>query len=453
MKTPNIDRLASEGVRFDHHYVQMAVCIPSRVALLTSLRSERTKQVYGPMRWQTVPDAAPLGKTFKSHGYQTASLGKIWHSEREPSGDDFDVKWSGKKLTYAIPENQAIEDKMPSGKERYAFKGGKEDVLPPITEAADAPDSAYIDGQTAEWAIKTLHDFKQNGKPFIVAVGFHKPHLPFVAPKRYWDLYDPAQLPLAPQPEYPKGMPVGAFNKNPNFVGKYDYGVYAPLTDGFGTRMSDNTARHLIHGYAAAASFADAQVGRVLDALREMGLEQSTLVVLWGDHGFHLGDLNMWGKQSNFERAARSPVIVRAPGMAHGVACSELVETVDIFPTLLDFCGLPAMKITDGKSFVPLLRDPTQPWKPAAYHVFNRSSNRTGGKGVIGFAVRTKDARYVEWHEGWSLDAKLVAREFYRYTPEQPDEVVNEVDSPERAPEVARHAKLLRENPALTAER
>ncbi len=453
MKTPNIDSLAARGVRFEHHYVQMAVCIPSRVALLTSLRSERTHQVYGPLQWQDTPRATPAGRWFGSHGYATVSLGKVWHAPGGDSGDTWDEEWHPKAPDYAAagPTGATDAPKLTKKEERAAKKAKKQTSEEggngrPVAEALDVPDETYRDGVLAAAAVDRLKKLAADKtKPFLLAVGFHKPHLPFVAPKKYWDLYDPAKLPLPPQPLFPTGAPAIARN--------HPIGGWSDLPEGPPkVKLDEVTTRRLIHGYCAATSYSDAQIGKVLATLRALDLEKNTIVVLWGDHGWHLGDLDQWMKSTNYERASRSPLIVCAPGRQGGVACTRLVETVDIVPTLIDLCRLPALPLTDGKSFAPLLADPAQPWKEAAYHCFNRPGEGGGGKQknpVIGFAVRTADARYVEWRAGWSLDGKLVGREFYRYSAGQPDERVNEADVPELKAQVAAHAALLRQNSAF----
>jgi len=448
MKTPHMDSLAARGVRFDRHYVQFAVCIPSRVALLTSLRSERTQQVYGPHVWQEVAQASSLARTFNRAGYATVSLGKIWHGKTPgEKGDLWDEEWHPQAPEYhaAAKPNDPAQSRAETRPVRKAQKkNAEEEDGRSFFEMLDVPDETYRDGELAVVAVDRLKRLAANkDKPFLLAVGFQKPHLPFVAPQKYWDLYDRAALPLPPHPGFPQDSPEIARNHGLNKG-------WADIATGPKAEYDEATVRHLVHGYSAATSYADAQIGKVLATLRELGLEKDTIVVLWGDHGWHLGDLHQWAKSTNYERAARSPLIVCAPGKQTGVSSAALVETVDIFPTLADLCGLPALPLTDGKSFAPLLTAPEQPWKEAAYHVFNRPGG-PGGKAnpIIGYAVRTASARYVEWHRGWSLDGELVAREFYLYSPSQPDELANLAEKPEAAEAVSAHAKLLRRNSAF----
>ena len=451
MRTPHIDRLAASAVRFDRHYVQMAVCIPSRVALLTSLRSERTQQVYGPMRWQRVPGATPFGKTFRAHGYTAVSLGKLWHAEGEPHGDAFDREWAPTPQLYASPDSQALIGQMRAA--RQSKRGGAPSLtakksaarLPPITESADVSDDAYVDGQVAREAVAELRRLAAGEKPFLLAVGFTKPHIPFTAPQKYWDLYRERDIPLAGARGLPRDMPAVAFSHHPNFY-NYDYAPHAPLPRGTAP-MPDDTARHLIHAYAAATSYLDAQAGKVLAELERLGLAEKTIVVFWGDHGFHLGDAGHWGKQTNFERATRSPLLIRAPGVTRPGVCPALVETVDLFPTLVDLAGLPPLAVSDGTSLRPWLVDPAAPSRPAVYHVFNRAPAAGSGEPRIGFAVRTMDARYIEWRRGWSPDGAVITREYYRYSTAHPDEEVNLAADPTHATEMAALAKRLRASP------
>ncbi len=430
MHTPHIDRLAENGTLFENHYVQFAVCIPSRVAMLTSLRPERTHQIYGPSVWQNTPSAMPLGKTFTAAGYATVSLGKIWHVVGGNDGDAFDVRWRPSTGGYADPENTRIArelKKFVQSSQTVKWRSGAPySMKPPITEAGDVPDNTYWDGMVADKAVSELRRLSQDQKPFLLAVGFSKPHLPFVAPQRYWDLYNEEDMPLASNPDWPKDMPKVAFNRHINMF-DYSYGSHKPFIKG--KRMPDKTARHLIRAYRAATSYVDAQVGKVLAELDRLGLADNTVVVLWGDHGWHLGDNGMWSKHSNFEAATHSPLIIRAPGREHkGTRCRAMVETVDIFPTMLDLCGLPPLPVADGKSLVPLLIEPQRDWDEASFHVYNRG--RQGNGLVVGHGVRTVRYRLVSWNRGWAMTGRQVGIELYDYHVD-PDETQNLAENPD----------------------
>ncbi|MBI5425844.1 MAG: sulfatase [Opitutae bacterium] len=456
IKTPNIDRFARTAEVFERHYTQFAVCIPSRVALLTGLSPERTHQTYGPPVWEKVPGAQPWGRTFQAAGYATVSLGKIWHVEGGVLSDTFDVlQKTDRGRGYGDPANDAKLKAWQEAKRARGGNRGDDNDLPggaPIAEGVDQPDSAYMDGALADDAIAQLACLKSDGRPFMLAVGFHKPHIPFVAPKRYWDLYDPEKLPLAANPRAPRDVPAIAWSNNPNFH-NYDYDGHTPLPKGGweAQQMPEATARWIRHGYFACVSFVDAQIGRVLDALEREGLAENTIVVLWGDHGFHLGDLNLWGKQTNFEEAAHSPLIVRAPGLTTaGTRSAALVETVDVLPTLVELCGITRLPVTDGTSFAPVLREPGRAWKDAVFHVFDRKwtfEDESRKELVIGHAVRTADYRLIEWRRGWSLAGERVAVELYDYAAD-PLETRNLADDPAHAAVRAQLEARLRSGPA-----
>ncbi|MEM1134827.1 MAG: sulfatase [Bacteroidota bacterium] len=429
VKSPNIDKLASEGVLFNRHYVQFAVCIPSRAALLTGLRSERTRQLYGPPVWKDVPGVQSWGNTFNEAGYQTASLGKIWHITGGENSDKFDIEWKPHyKYTYAEPKSQ---------KDWINFRELRSKNVPvreienlcPITEAADVHDSAYVDGKVALRAIKEMRKLAKNDQPFMMAVGFVKPHLPLNAPKKYWDMYKEEEIELAPNPDFPQNMPDIAFSGHPNFF-NYTYGDYPALEKG--KPMDIRTSKHLRHAYRAATSYSDAQVGLILKELTSLGLDKNTIVVLWGDHGWHLGDAGHWGKQTNFEYATRAPLIIKVPEFKNkNVKTDALVETVDIMPTVMDLCGIPAAKISDGKSLVPFLENPTPSWKEAVYHVFNRRKEIDGKRTlIIGHAVRTNKYRFISWRVGWGLQGKEIAAELYDYE-KDPYETINVANEPD----------------------
>lgn len=388
IKSPNIDRLARRGVRFDRAYANQAVCAPSRNALMTSLRPQ-TLGIYdlGTNFRKARPDAVTLTQSFMKAGYRAESIGKIMH--RGHGNDEDAASWSVPHTmpggNYALPQNlEQRQQRVRDAKARGASQR-EIDVLSkgPATEIADVPDNAYGDGKIADEAIKRLQAAKNRPhQPFFLAVGFYKPHLPFVAPKKYWDLYDANSFKLAEVQTPPVGAPEFA----PQFGGELRNYEGIPDKD----RLPDELQRHLIHGYHASLSFMDAQLGRVLDALDANGLGQDTIIVLWGDHGWHLGDHGQWCKHTNYEQAARIPLIISAPGMKSDAGTQALVETVDLYPTLCELAGVPVPQGLEGVSFVPVLKDPTIQARDSIIHVYPR-------RDMIGRAIRTPRYRFVEW--------------------------------------------------------
>jgi iduronate 2-sulfatase len=320
------------------------------------------------------------------------------------------------------------------------MKRSKETMLKlPATEGPiDVPDDAYMDGMIADRAVSELKKLATSDQPFMLAVGFNKPHLPLNAPAPYWSHYNPMSPPAQPQrTSPPNGMSPFAprpFNEVESFGGALP-------------RMPEGSSKddHIRHAYAASTTYADAQIGKVLDTLEELGLSDNTIIVLWGDHGWHLGDLGMWAKHTNFEASARCPLIISAPGGQQGQQTDSLVETVDIFPTLLDLCGLPALPVSDGTSLRPVLEDPSRPWKQAAYHCVDRYIKPSPDQKAVlhlGRAVRTDRFRYVEWRNGWDAGSRLAGRELYDYA-DQDFETVNVADDPAYAEVVKRMSELL----------
>jgi iduronate 2-sulfatase len=389
-RTPSIDRLASRGMRFDAAYCNQAVCSPSRNALLTGMRPT-TLGIYdlGTNFRKAAPEAVTLPQYFKQHGYHTEGMGKIFHvghGNQEDAASWSVPHWRSKVVGYALKKNtagkratreEALFSNVPSKKANQLPKGA-------AFESADVPDDAYFDGQLADHVIERLKSAAGNAdQPFFMAVGFVKPHLPFCAPKKYWDMYDPAQIKLADRDTAPEGAPEFApttWGELRNYSNIPDQGP-----------VPKELQRTLIHGYRAAISYMDAQVGRVLDALQETGLGRNTIVLFWGDHGWHLGDHGMWCKHTNYEQAARIPVIVAAPSaLEPGEASSALIESVDIYPTLCELADLPVPQGVDGSSFAAVLRDPSAKTKEAIFHVFPR-------RDLLGRAVRTARYRMVEW--------------------------------------------------------
>ncbi|GEP46076.1 sulfatase [Brevifollis gellanilyticus] len=403
-KTPNIDRLAARGMLFEKAYCNQAVCSPSRNALLTSLRP----QTLGIYELSTnfrkgAPDAITLPQLFKNNGYRTEGMGKIFHVGHGNVNDD--ASWSvpyftPKSGTYVLPENGAPPEAQAEKKTNPKVEAWKLARGAP-TESADVSDNRYGDGMVADEAVKRLDAAKQKpDEPFFLAVGFVKPHLPFVAPKKYWDLYDPAKLPQPELSKAPEGAPEFApttWGELRNYKDMPDKGPVTP-----------EQQRHLIHGYYAAMSYMDAQLGKVLDALDASGLAKNTIIVFWGDHGWHLGDHGMWCKHTNYEQAAHIPLLISAPGVTQaGARTQSLTETVDIYPTLAELAGLKAPETLDGRSFASVLKDGSASNRDHVIHVYPRGEN-------LGRAIRTQRHRLVEWKPAGG-SAEQAVYELYDY--------------------------------------
>jgi iduronate 2-sulfatase len=400
-KTPHLDRLAARGVRFDAAYCNQAVCAPSRYNLMLGSRSTSTGLYHlGSRLRETLPGAVTLPQLFARHGWRTESLGKVFHIGHGNEGDPQSFQaphWREKVIEYADPASKGGADLT---REEAFFENrelGRVNELPRgmAFERPDVADEAYADGRVAVEAARRLEQARarldQGGEPFFMAVGFARPHLPFSAPLRYWEMQDVDKLPVPERTEPPEGMPAVAGKRGGEIAN------YAPLPDhaGFaaGERVSPELAAELVHGYYASMSYVDAQIGRVLEALERLELAESTIVVVWGDHGFHLGDLSFWTKHTNFEQATRIPLIFAGPGVtARGAATGQLAETVDILPTLADMAGL-AVEVPqpmDGVSLKAVLKDPAARVRDHATHVFPRGR-------ALGRAVRDERFRLVEW--------------------------------------------------------
>jgi arylsulfatase A-like enzyme len=400
-KTHTLDALAKRGTTFTHAYCQQAVCSPSRSSLLTGRRPDST-QVYDLVTHfrKALPDVVTLPQHFKANGYYSHGVGKIYHSgyNDEPS---WSVPWEGTKGKNFGPDGQKLMAKLKA--EAKEKKEDESKVRGLAFEAPEVDDDTLNDGWTANRAIEILKDRKGKKEPFFLAVGFAKPHLPFVAPKKYWDLYDPAKLPVAMSSDPPKDAPKFA----PQFGGELRAYHEMPKSG----PLPADTQRKLVHGYYAAVSYMDAQLGKVLDALKEQGFADNTVVILWGDHGWHLGDHGMWCKHTNYEQATRAALLMSVPGQkTTGRPCERFVEFVDIYPTLADVCGLTKSNGVEGFSFAPLLDDPAKEWKAAAFSQYPRSPGKDVGQ-LMGYAVRTERYRYVEWRKKGTTE--VVARELY----------------------------------------
>jgi len=428
-KTPNIDALAASGTAFTRAYCQQAVCSPSRSSLLTGRRPDSTK-VYDLVTHfrKALPDVVTLPQHFKNNGYYSHGLGKIYHGgyDDKPS---WSVPWEATQGKHFGADGLKLMGELKAKAKAANADATKIRGLP--FEAPEVADDYLNDGWTANRAIEILGERKGKNEPFFLAVGFAKPHLPFVAPKKYWDMYDPAKLPVAASSEPPKGAPSYA----PQFGGELRQYHGIPKSGAIPAEQ----ARQLVHGYYAATSFADAQIGRLLAALKEKGLAENTIVILWGDHGWHLGDHGMWCKHTNYEMATRAALVMRIPGQkATGKPSERFVEFVDIFPTLAEVCGLPKPEGVEGFSFAPLLNDPKKEWKLAAFSQYPRGSKETGP--LMGYAVRTEGYRYVEWRKKGTAD--VVSRELYDHKAD-PNEDVNIADDSKNRAIIEQHAKIL----------
>ena len=412
--TPNIDRLAARGTTFRSAYCQQAVCSPSRLSMLTGRRPDSIRVWDLSTHFRAAkPHLVAMPQLFRENGYTTESVGKIYHGSGKPSKDP--PSWSVEPkfdyvrdpiLRYASPEN-------------LAGNGLKRDS----TEAADAPDSHYVDGKVCENALASLDRKQQshNPAPFFLAIGFRKPHLPFCAPRKYWELYERDEIPLPANGAHPKNAPELATRSWRELEGYRDI-----PKDG---QIDEAKIRQLRHGYYACVSYVDALIGRLLKKLESTKFADNTVVVLCGDHGYHLGEQGLWTKANNFELSTCVPLIIAAPSFQPATT-DALVEMVDIYPTLAQLCKMAAPSDLEGRSLVPLLQDPNQAWKSAVFSQYPRQReghrHRKHGE-IMGYAVRTKQYRYVQWQE-WD-SAKVIAKELYDHNVDAA-EAINVADDP-----------------------
>lgn len=407
VKAPNIERLAERSLVFERAYCQSALCGPSRASLLTGLRPD-TIRVWGNKAHfrDALPDTVSLPQRFLQAGYHTQGIGKVLHGRMDDPPSWSVPAWppGGRQagMQYVDEGRLAVlraeaPDRTWAGDEIPTLEWTKRASW----QAPDVPDNALQDGQVADRAVEALQGLKD--RPFFLAVGFQKPHLPFSAPKRYFDLYDPDALVLPQDPTRPVGAPELAFTRSPELRGYTDIPREGPL--------SEAKTRELIHGYFAATSYMDAQVGRVLDTLEALDLAGSTVVILFGDHGWHLGEQEQWGKTTNLELDARAPLMLHVPGRTPGGSSTRaIVEFVDFYPTLCDACGLSVPDTLEGSSMMPLLEDPQRPWKRAAFTQIPRPYLADSDWEHMGYSLRTSRYRYAEWRD---RQGGFAARELY----------------------------------------
>lgn len=397
IKSPNIDRLAESGVLFNKAHVQQAICMASRASMLSGIRPEKNA-IY---TWQSVqkliPDALTMNRFFKQNGYDIASCGKIYHhgidTKKQFGSDEMEPEKTWEGFGYVTEEaiaQQALNTRTGRG---------------PAYEAADVPDTLYRDGINTLNAINQLAEFKKGDKPFFLAVGLTKPHLPFCAPQKYWDMYPEDSIQFSDLQEAPKNANKFTIRESGE-LGHY-YGMPKLYSD-----LDEETTRTLRRGYYACISYADAQVGLLLDRLQELALRDNTIVVLWGDHGYKLGDYNAWCKWSNMTLDTRVPLIFSIPDGLRGETSEQVVESLDIYPTLADLCGLQGPSHLQGQSLRPWLQNPALelPTKQYAYTLWPER-HLDYDKTVMGYSVKDSRFNYVEWVKLSS--GKVLARELY----------------------------------------
>ena len=466
--SPNLDALAGDGLLFNRAYCQQAICRPSRASLMTGARPDTTGLYHNYVALRELqPDILTLPEHFISHGYEAAYCGKIFHNGDTDEGRSWSRepvrKIAGLKKpvgSYALPANNAIRaENMKRMLAKYGEAARRGLGSGPAYESADVPDTAYIDGYNTQMAIATMKEMVAAGdKPFFLGMGYKLPHLNWCAPKKYWDLYDPAKIPMASDISAPQNG--AAMGLHASFELRTRYGI--PKSGPLGPELS----RTLKHAYLASVSYVDAQIGKMLAALEDAGVRENTLIVVWGDHGWHLGDMGVWGKATNYEIATRVPLMIWAPKMkARGAATDALVELVDIFPTLCELADVPAPDHLEGHSFVPLMDKSDRQWKKAAFSVYpnpalrewaanplsegmretwfgpliaeveGRIKDQQGDKWnrelfeqhLMGYAMRTDRYRLVEWRDVRDPNAEPLFVELYDHQ-NDPRETVNVAD-------------------------
>ena len=415
--TPNLDALASQGLLFERAYCNFAVCGASRASMLSGLYPLPRKRFtsYKTYLQDDAPGVKTLPQVFKEAGYTTLSNGKIFH---HPS-DTEDRSWSEPAWKPKGGKERGIHAQLPQTNAKLSEKGRGY-----IVEKADVPDNAYGDGRLAEKVIADLGRLKKEGKPFFLTCGFVKPHLPFYAPTKYWDLYDQDKLALAGNRFFPRGAPEKELRGSTEYEG-YHLGDLEVNSDLWHQTMK--------HGYLACTSYVDKLVGDVLSELDKQGLADNTLVVVWGDHGFHLGEHNFWGKHNTMDHATRIPLIIRLPKSMRkeasaGAKTRAMVESVDLFPTLCDLAGLDTPDTAQGRSFTPLFNQPGKPFRSSIY------TRRGNGDTVI-----TEQFAYTRYKD---RNGKVTGEMLFDHSID-PQENQNLADAAGYVPNVRYHNELL----------
>ncbi|WP_321281760.1 sulfatase [Marinifilum fragile] len=419
IKSPNIDKLASEGTLFRKAYCNYPVCGPSRASLLSGLRPNATRYINNQSSVEKdEPNIVPIQKAFKDNGYYTVSLGKVYHHR-------FDMVEGWTERPWHATDGEKRKD-HPDGWRDYQDKDnlalcrdnkGRANSF----EIGVVNDEDYFDGKIANRAIEKLKKFKKSGQPFFMTVGFIKPHLPFNAPKKYFDLYPKNSIELPTNYYAPENAPEQSLHNWWELRAYHDI----PSKEG---NLTDEKAKEVIRGYYACVSYVDAMVGKVLDKLKELNLDENTVVCLIGDHGWQLGEHSLWCKHSNFNKALNTTMIVKAPGMKGGHETNSLVELIDLYPSFCDLTGIDAPDHLEGKSFVPVLKNPKKKWKEVVY-----------SKMGDGWTAITQQYIYTEWK---NKKGETTERMLFDHK-NDPEENVNVVDQVKMKKVVAKMSKLL----------
>lgn len=449
IKTPNMDKLAERGTVFESNYCQQAVSGPTRASLMTGKRPDYTQVWDLKTRMRDInPDIVSLPQYLASNGYETTSIGKIY-DPRCVDGYADAPSWTipAHEITqypegftppaldyFQDPETKRLVEKYEKEAEELGLNPAEARKyvvrrIKPSTENIDVPDAAYKDGAMVLQAKDIMADLAKGDKPFFLGVGFARPHLPFVAPTKYWDMYNREDMPIEPFQQHAKNTYEFTYHNSWELRSYTDIPLWTSFTDKREAKIPLHKQKELIHGYYATISYVDAQIGILLNTLDSLGLSDNTIVVLWGDHGWHLGDHDLWCKQTNFEQATRSPLIISSPYIKSSTT-SSLTEFVDVFPTVVDLTGTPIPDYVDGKSLVPLMKEPAKEHKKYAVSQYPRDD------GVMGYSIRTNRFRYTCWMKDDFTSARplkendIFARELYDYEAD-PLEKANLIDNVE----------------------
>jgi arylsulfatase A-like enzyme len=420
IKTPNIDKLAGQGTAFLNNHCQQALCGPSRASILSGLRPDNSRvwELFTQVR-KANPDMISLPEYLRSYGYETGGSGKVY------DGSTVDAKRDS--LSWSIPFVKPKGTRWLEHKEIDRFAGVEKGTKNVPVEAPDLPESEFLDAMIVDEGLKLLDTMVKGDKPFFLAVGIKKPHLPFVAPKKYWDLYNRDSIKIAEVQEFPESIP--SFHFQPSWELRSGYAPI-PETDPLPVALQ----KELKHGYYACISHADHQVGRLLDALDKLGIRNNTIVVLWSDHGYHLGDHSMWNKFTNLEQSTATPLIISAPGFTLHNKTNSPTELIDVFPTLCDLTGIEIPSAADGVSLLPVLRNGKEKVKDFAVTQYHRTTKE--GIKLEGYSLRTERYRYTEWvrkmfktGDGSYSKDNVQASEFYDYRtdPLERKNLINEI--------------------------